>query len=235
MSRYHVIACHVLWREICYFAAQSNNVFDFTFLEQGLHNTPDILRERLQQAIDSVSGQCDAILVGYGLCSNGLEGIIAGKTRVVLVKAHDCITFLLGSKVRYREYFDKNPGTYWYSPGWIDTGTQPGRARYEGLLREYIEKYGEDNAAYLMETEQGWFQKYSTAAYIDLGFMDGSSYREYAKECSDWLGWNYDELEGDSRLIVDLLNNKWNDEDFLVLEPGQKVVASHDERIITAV
>ena len=231
----YVIACHVLWREVCYFASMSDNVMNVHFLRQGLHSTPDLLRSELQQAIDEVDPEeCDAILVGYGLCSNGIEGITARDTPLVAVRGHDCITFLLGSKERYREYFDANPGTYWYSPGWIDTGGMPGEERYQRVLASYAAKYGQDNADYLMEMEQGWFTRYSTGAYVDLGFYDTSELKSHTRECAKWLGWRYDELSGDERLMVDLMAGRWDDERFLVAEPGQTIVATHDERIIAA-
>ena len=233
--RYKIIACHVLWRELCYYAALSRNIHDFDFLEQGLHDTPDLLRSKLQDAIDAVDGDYAAVLVGYGLCSNGIEGIVAREIPLVVAKGHDCITYLLGSKERYRRYFNSHPGTYWYTPGWIDTQAQPGRERYERTYRSYVDKYGEDNAQYLMEMEQGWFKEYSNAAYTDLGFGESDHHKEYTRECAEWLGWRHDELQGDPRLVKRLLEGDWNAEDFLIVEPGQKIVATHDENIIRAV
>lgn len=230
-----IIACRVLWREICFFAAQSGNSFDFLYLEQGLHNTPDILREKVQEAIDGTDADYSAILLGYGLCSSGIVGLQARDIPLVIVRGHDCITHLLGSKESYRDYFDRHPGTYWYSPGWIETGTQPGRERYEKTLREYIEKYGEDNAEYLMEMEQGWFHEYNNAAYIDMGITDGSSYKKFTRECAEWLKWHYDELRGDPQLIKDWLEGNWTDDRFLIVKPGQTVAASYDDTIIQAV
>lgn len=230
--RYYIIGCHVLWREISYFASISDNIFNFKFLKQGLHCTPDLLRKELQQAVDEVDGEYDAILIGYGLCSNGIVGITSQKYRLVVMKGHDCITFLLGSKEYYKNYFDSHPGTYWYSPGWIDTGGRPGREGYEYTLKCYVEKYGEENGEYLMEMEQGWYKTYSNAAYVDIGFMDTSYYKRYTLECAQWLKWNYDELSGDPRLIMDFLAGNWNNEDFLIVEPSQKITASNDESII---
>ena len=233
MARYQIIACHVLWREICYFASQSRNIFDFNFLEQGLHCTPDILRQKLQNAIDNVDPEVhSATLIGYGLCSNGIVGVKATRTKLVIVRGHDCITHLLGSKERYRKYFDSHPGTYWYSPGWIDTGGQPGKERYETTLKYYIEKYGKENGEYLMEMEQGWFKAYNNAAYVDLGVGETGECREYTKNCAMWLKWNYDELAGDPKLMQDFLEGNWDPERFLILEPGQTVIASNDEKII---
>ena len=57
MARHHVIACHVLWREICYHASLSHNVFVFTFLPQGLHNTPEKLRDQVQAAKRVAQGE----------------------------------------------------------------------------------------------------------------------------------------------------------------------------------
>lgn len=232
VARYKIIACRVLWRELCYFAARSRNVFDFVFLEQGLHNTPDKLRTELQQAIDAVGSGYDALLIGYGLCSNGVAGICARDIPLVVVRGHDCITHLLGSKEAYREYFDSHPGTYWYSPGWIETGTQPGRERYEKTLKKYEEEYGADNAVYLMEMEQGWFREYNNAAYVDLGYTDNQSERAYAKKCAKWLNWSYDELRGDPRLVLKLLEGNWPETDFLIVPPGRRIAASHDEDIL---
>jgi hypothetical protein len=233
MPRYHLIACQVLWRELCHYASLSGPFFTFDFLAQGLHNTPEQLREQLQVAVGRADGEkCDAVLLGYGLCSNGLAGIKAGAHRLVVPKAHDCITFFLGTKERYRDYFDSHPGTYWYTPGWIECSLQPGKDRYDHLLREYVEKYGEENGQYLMQMEQGWLKEYSNAAYVDLGFGDNGRHKDYTRECAQWLGWKNDELAGDPRLVVDFLEGRWDKERFLIVEPGQMIMPSHDEQVL---
>jgi len=238
MKRYLIIACHVLWRELCYLSSSSENTFDFVFLNQGLHDTPDRLRTELQKAVDAADEQVikkyEAILIGYGLCSNGIEGIISRNTRLVVPRGHDCITFFLGSKERYKEYFDNNPGTYWYTAGWIDDTVQPGKERYENALAEYTERYGEDNAEYLMEMESNWFKEYKNAAFIDYNFMDLERYKQYTKECADYLKWKYDELKGDTSLLEQFLmgENGWTEDKFLLVEPGEQIFATHDERII---
>ena len=62
----------------------------------------------------------DAILLGYALCGRGTEGLRAGKTQLVLPRAHDCIGLLMGSRQRYQAYFDTHPGVYFRSPGWVE-------------------------------------------------------------------------------------------------------------------
>lgn len=236
-QKFFIVACHVLWRELTHFASLSPHTFNFTFLRQGLHDTPDKLRIALQAAIDSVeeeSVEYDAVLVGYGLCSNGLAGIQARSRKLVIMRGHDCITFLLGSKQAYKTYFDQHPGTYWFSPGWIETNEQPGKERCERTRAEYVKKYGEDNADYLMEMEQNWIREYTTAAYVDLGFGNTNAYKTYTKECADWLNWNYDELKGDPVLVRDFVNGRWDSNRFLIVHPGETIDASNDDSVIKA-
>jgi hypothetical protein len=82
-------------------------------------------------------------------------GLTSRRLPLVIPRGHDCVTLLIGSKERYREYFDTHRGIYWYSSGWIERTLQPGRERYELTRRHYMETYGEDNAEFLMEMEQG--------------------------------------------------------------------------------
>ena len=226
--RLQFVVCKVMQREAYLCASMSKNIVDVVLMPQGLHNEPDRLRREVQAAIDrthdSQDRPYDATIVGYGLCSNGIVGLTA-KITTVIPRAHDCITLLLGSKEKYLEYFSAHPGTYWYSAGWIENSLQPGKARYDNYYKQYVEKYGEDNAQYLMEMEQKWLTEYKWATYIDWEMPESDEYRRYTKECAEFLKWNYDELEGDAGLLQKLVDGKWNDEDFLVLKPGEKVAA----------
>ncbi|MBM4142296.1 MAG: hypothetical protein FJ225_01690 [Lentisphaerae bacterium] len=67
-----------------------------------------------------------------------------------------------------------------------------------------------------------------------LRFGDNDHYRRYTRECAAWLGWRYEELPGDARLIMNLVEGNWSAGDFLVVEPGRRIVASHDDAIIRA-
>ena len=169
MKRFQFIACSVMEKEARLCISRSKNTIDIVTMEQGLHLEPDKLKSEVQNALDRTEdskGQTyDASLLGYGLCSNGIVGLTA-KIPIVVPRGHDCITLLLGSKERYQQYFDSHRGVYWYTSGWIETSEMPGRERYEKKLEEYEEKYGSDNAKFLMETEQGWMNEYNWATYI---------------------------------------------------------------------
>ena len=213
-------------REAYYCAARSKNVVDVVLMEQGLHNEPDRLRTEVRKALENTHDiqkrPYDASLLGYGLCSNGIVGLSA-EIPIVVPRGHDCITLLLGSKDKYQEYFDSHRGVYWYSPGWIEAGKPPGKERYERLLKEYKEKYGDDNAQYLMEVEQSWIKEYDWATYIDWGLTNSDEYKNYTKRCAEYLHWNYEELKGSPALMQKLIDGDWHESEFLVVKPGQKI------------
>ena len=213
-------------REAYYCAARSINIVDVILMEQGLHDEPDRLRSEVRKVLENTQDiqkrPYDASLLGYGLCSNGIVGLSA-EIPIVVPRGHDCITLFLGSKGKYQPYFDSHRGVYWYSPGWIESGKQPSKERYEKLLAEYKEKYGDDNTQYLMEVEQNWIKEYNWATYVDWGLTDSDKYKNYTKRCAEFLNWNYDELKGSSALMQRFVDGNWHDSEFLVVKPGQKI------------
>lgn len=232
--RLAVISCAVLDEEVLLFAAGLPHIVHIEMLPQGLHNEPDRLRHDLQAAIDKVEREtnADAIALVYGLCSRGTEGVVSRRCRMAIARAQDCITLLLGDKQRYADYVREHPGTYWYSPGWNRHHTPPGKDRYETLLRQYREKYGDENAEYLMETEQHWFSTYDRATFVELTVGNSDPAIEYTRQCAEWLKWRFDYQRGDPMLLKDLLWGRWDHERFVVVQPGQGFHLVADERVV---
>lgn len=242
--RLYVISCEVFCREFRTFAASSKHLIDMAFQPFGLHDTPETLRAHLQEAIDAVpAGKYDYILIGYGLCCRGTAELTARHTPLVLVRAHDCITFFLGSKERYQQEFIAHPGTYYYSSGWVERKEgrmEQGHVRFlkseqrQARYAEYVEKYGDDNARYLIDLETQWLNHYTRAAFIDLGIGDAETYRAFVHGVAKEQGWAYEEMAGDTRLIERFLEGDWPPDQFLILQPGQRVAETYDARIIGA-
>jgi hypothetical protein len=246
MLKLKVIACDVLRREISYLASRSPCYVDVSFLSQGLHVTPDKLRVLLGEEIEKANqgfpyahfgekDYYDYIILAYGLCDNSVIGLSSSGSPLVVPRAHDCITLLLGSKDRYSELFNKSPGTYWYSRGWIECSLQPGETRYKKTRDSYVEKFGEDNADYLMEMEQGWFKSYQRAFFIDWeGLGNSEYYRAYTKKCAEYLKWKYDETQGSMLLMEKILSGIFDEEEVQIVPPGSLIAASFDDTIIKA-
>jgi hypothetical protein len=240
--RLKVIACEAFKLEIEVLSHKMKHEVDIAFQSFGLHNDPDKLRSELQAQIDSLSSDSfDYILVGYALCSRGTVGITARDVPLVLFRAHDCITVFLGSRRRYMEEFIKEPGTYYYSPGWVERWREKGdvdlfrsmrETAREIKYRQYVQKYGEDNAKYLIEMEESWINNYSRAAFINMGIGDVERYRAFVREIARDNGWKFEELQGDWRLIEGFIRGEWNEDDFLIVRPGQKVVDVYNEEIM---
>ena len=239
---FKLIACKVLFREVCSIAAKCPNFIDTTFLKQNFHDTPEKLQLQLQNEIDKLDKgddnytskyDFDAILLGYGLCSNAILNLRSKKYTIVVPKAHDCISIFLGSKDKYREYFDSHSGgVYWYNQGWIENTPMPSKERYDNTYNSYLEKYGEDNAEYLMEMEQDWLTKYNICTYIKWNQLENKKYIDYTKNCAKYLGWEFDELVGSPSLLEDFLNGNWSDDKFLVVRPGKTIAPTYDEDIL---
>lgn len=239
--RIKVIACEVLFRELSLCAARAKAVVDLAFLRRGLHDNPDTLRETLQRLVDETDeSRCQAVALGYALCSNGAAGLRARGIPLVLPRAHDCIALLLGSKESYAQHFAARPGTYYYSGGWVEREADrvPRKpedgAGLDAPFDELVAKYGRDNAEYLWELQSNWIERYTHATFIDNGLGDLAAYRAYAQRVARERGWTYDETSGDLALLQALLDGNWDEERFLVVSPGQRVVATAGPDIVKA-
>ena len=239
-KRYKMIACAVLARECYHCAAASRNIVDVAIIEQGLHDVgEERMSSSLQGEIDTVDVEkYEAILLAYGLCNNGVRNLRAA-IPIVLPRAHDCITLLMGSKSEYLAYFNAHSGTFFRSVGWAEransnlanpqsTTREMGMATYD----EYVEKYGEENAQYLMETLNDHLKNYTSLAYIDTGLPNTDDHKQAAKEWAQQQGWDYSVVVGKMDLIKRLMDGDWKNEDFLVVQPGQTIDASTDAGIV---
>ena len=247
MIRLKVIACEVVARELYYAAAGSRNAVDIVLLPQGLHDNSDLCRSRLQELIDAPDpDRYDAVLLGYGLCNNAVAGVRAGTLPLIIPRAHDCITLLLGSKERYAKLFGEVPGTYWYSSGWLECRHRRGDrieprqnsglgplykgAEWDGL----VAKYGEDNARYLIEFMGHWEDHYTRGVLIEFDFTRHLRLDDEVRRICREKGWEFLTVAGDLALIRVGLDGPWDDGQFLTLDPGCAVRPSYNETVIAA-
>ena len=240
------LTCEVLARSVYLGAARSPHVVDVRLERLGLHDDPPNLRAILQAQLDEVGPPHDAVVLAYGLCGGATAGLRAVAVPLVVPRAHDCITMFLGSRDRYLAQFTGHPGTYWYVQDYLersDDGSafvgvgavsdEAARNTYEA----YVEKYGEDNAAYLMEALGAWRSHYDRAAFVEMGVADrraAAGVEARARGDAERRGWAFEKLAGELILVRRLIDGDWGPEDFLVLQPGESLAMSYDEAVIRA-
>ena len=238
--RLKLISCEVLFREMCDACARSPHQVDPEFLPKGLHDLGGKpMTAKIQEVVDRTpEGAYDAILLGYGLCGNGLDGLTARHTRLVLPRAHDCIALLMGSRERYQEYFDQSPGTFYRSTGWLERGKGLQQLTHNTMgfdesLEALIRKYGEDNGRYLYEEMTRYQSQYRKLTFIETGLEAGGKFVAEAAAEAQEKGWSFERLPGDLAWLRRLVDGDWAEAEFVIAEPGRRFTASYDTAVIT--
>lgn len=234
--RFALLACSVFEREIELYARGSNHIAETRFFELGLHDRPDHLRATLQQNLDAVDERADieAIVLAYGLCGLGTAGLRPLRHKLVIPRAHDCITMFLGSKEAYAEHQRCCPACYYYTPGWNRGRRVPGPEQLQAMRLDLAKKFDPDDVEFLVESQRAQWAQHNTATYIDLGTEDAPAEAEYARKCADWLGWKFEHLRGDPTLLRDLLWGNWDAQRFQIIQTGERLSHTPDDTILRA-
>ena len=240
-KRILLIACEIVHRELCALSSVSPRIVDLVFLPKGLHEIgAEEMRAQIQAEIDKADpSKYEFIALGYGLCNNGALALTARQIPLVIPRAHDCITFFFGSRRLYRQYFDANPGTYYRTTGWSERGAaKPGESIMSQLgldktYNEYVEKYGKENADYIMNVLGGWRQHYKKLTYIAMPLSGLPDYTESARAEAAENGWLFELLPGDLSILKALTTGEWDSGEFVVVPPGCTLGPAPDDEIFS--
>ena len=237
--RYKLICCEVFSREI-YMELLENDSTVFpvfpVFTELMSHTYPDLLRDQIQKEIDKTGPtNFDYVLLGYGLCGNTINGIYAKAVPIVIPRAHDCCTILLGSKEAYQTHFAHRPSCRWASGGYMkgaDISLRDNDLHYfhdpNLNYEELVKKYGEDNATYIIESLTPKDDNENQRVFIQTPPYNKLNYKDKVEKIAENKGCKFEFIEGNTRLLRMLLNGIWPEEEFLVIPPGYHVEAVYD-------
>lgn len=192
------------------------------YMDYGLHVRPQKMTPALQAQLDALP-EPSQVLIGYGLCGNGLDGLTAGPHMLIIPRADDCIAILLGSYQAYIQAFHEEPGTYYLTKGWLESGSDP--------LKEYhayVDRFGAEKADTLIRV---MYKQYKRLCFVAHTQADLDEYRpralEVAEFCAQRWDMTYEEHIGSDGLIRHLLEapHRLGDlgEDLVVVPPGGTV------------
>jgi hypothetical protein len=238
MKRYKLISCSIFIREISGLLGDNPNSIFPVFLDLGAHNEPEKLKKLIQKEIDKTESEnFDAILLAYGLCGNSLLGVRSNNLPLVLPKAHDCCTILLGSRNAFKAHFSDNLSASWSCNGYMESKESHFHASEKGKIfgldksyEELIELYGKENADYLIKEVAGVANE-GPLFYIDL---PETSIKENITNfllAAEKKKQEYILLEGNISLLKGLLDGDWN-ENFLIVPPGSYIEPSYNEDVV---
>ncbi len=189
------------------------------FLDAGLHATPKKLHLRVQEQINAITHP-SIIVLGYGLCGNGLNNIHAREHTLIIPKMDDCIAMFMGSRQDFLDEFTKQPGTYYLTKGWLQAETHP--------LSEYeraVEKFGEETADFIMDTQ---YKHYNRLRFVAHSQQDLDESRAKALEIAEFCKrWDmvYEEYLGTTDFVDALeqavVEPTRVDDAFIVIQPGE--------------
>jgi hypothetical protein len=210
-----IIACRIMQRELDLLCPDDASV-QISYLHQELHRSPTDMAHRIQEEVDRVAGDAEQIVLGYGLCANGVVGVAAPRQWLIVPKIHDCISMFLGSRWAYESAFLERPGTYYLTTGWIAEAKDP-----IGVLeRDYVPRLGREAAEEALHEE---FKHYSHIAVVNEGGEVTPELRARAKENAWFLDKEYIELQGSDAYFSSIVHGPYDEDSFLVLPPGERV------------
>jgi len=215
-GRVVLVACQVMEPELERLRQDRPQV-EVKYLEQSLHRVPQKMSARVQAVVDEAADRAGRIVLGYGLCSNGIVGVQARRQELIIPRCHDCISFFLGSPEAYRRESDAHPGTYYLTPGWIAERKDP-----LGIIADdYVQRVGREMGEWAMREE---LKHYTRIVLIDTGVAEIEPLRARARENARFFGMRYEEIQGAGlEYFVKLMEGPYAASEFLRLAPGEAV------------
>ena len=210
-----IVACRVMEPELEFVRAQNPSV-DIRYLDQGLHRTPDKMAPLVQEQIDKIANDAERVVLGYGLCSNGIVSVATTRQGLLVPRCHDCVAFFMGSLEAHKKAFEERPGTYYLTPGWIEEGKDP-----LGIVEnDYMERFDRETSVWVMEEE---LKHYTHIVLINTGVGDMEKPRKRAMENAQFFKKEYEEIQGNLGYFKKLIEGPYTDQDFFSLPPCQAV------------
>jgi len=185
---------------------------DTLWLDPELHVHPGRLRAVLENNLDRLPDRYRTVLLGFGFCGNSIVGLEAKGRTLVLPRASDCISILLGAEEK-RESMGSN--VYYVA------GSQ--NAYGLTILHQYAHEKSRRSEAEAEKTIRAMMANYQKIAVIDDGVYEWQPLMEPAARFAEEFGLPAERISGDLSWFRDLVRGNWNGGRFLVIPPGNTI------------
>lgn len=199
-----IVACGTLRDELEASCAFTGCTYPVHWIESGLHNYPDKLRERLQAVFDSLDG-VERVLFAFGFCGNAVAGLQTRGFEAILPRVDDCISLVLGST----QARSRIQHTCFLTRGWL-RGERTICDEYQYM----IHKYGEETGREIFSVMPA---NYRYLGVIDTGCYALSDIEGTTEKIARTLGLEQKRLSGTKAYLCDLLTGPWPEGRFLVI------------------
>jgi len=207
-----IIACRAIEDELNLVLKENKLNFPVIYMEAGLHKYPEKLKSVVQETIDKIDN-VDYILLGYGLCGNGLTGLSSQKATLILPQHDDCVGIFLGSGERYRANLGSEMGAFFLTQGMM---------RYFNPKKEFYDdvalKLGAEKA---QRYSKILLKNYKRFAMVETGAYDAEALFVEIKKQAEFFNMGTHRIPGTLEVLRNFVNGKW-DENFQVVPPGKE-------------
>jgi hypothetical protein len=247
MARSVILACEMLEDEVhlALRAVPADERPPLVWMQSGLHDRPERLREVLQHLIDELDaaaetgipatlpsvrpgrgpaaerseqvqvGPVEEVVLAMGFCGGALRGLSAKHLSVVVPRADDCISLLLNRGCR-REDIQRDPRSYYVTRGWFG---------HESTLKEsfedWQERFGAERAARL---RRSMFAGYERVDLIDTDAYDVQECVQESTALADSLELEHSVVPGSVQLLERLFKGGG---EIVIVPPGEPVELVH--------
>jgi hypothetical protein len=211
-----ILACRTIADELNLAQREAGCDLPVSWVESGLHNWPDRLRTGLQRALDEVT-DADRVLLAFGYCGNSVIGLTSGAYELIVPRADDCISLLLGSCAR-REQVTAEKATYFLTPGYLEHESNIW-SEYQAFAARRGKESADSVYAILLK-------HYRRLGIIDTGSFDVDRFVERTLPVAATFGLEHEVIPGTTQYLQQLLTGPW-DEGFIRIGPRETLTFDH--------
>jgi hypothetical protein len=207
-----ILACSMLEDEVNLAIKKTGCPLPVVWLERGLHEWPERLREELGRRIGQLAA-ADTILLTFSLCGNALPGLGSPYSRLVLPRFHDCVQMC--RSLEENQPVEPDAGSLYFTRGWLRGEHSTARS-----FERACKKYGRKEARALYRDMI--LKNYRSLVMLDTGAYPPEESLPPIRRLGKIFGLEVRECPGSTRILEKLFSGRWDGE-FCVIPPGSRI------------